>query len=676
MKNKKKILSLIACLSLLSSCNKTSPSSSSCSVTTSTPTSIITPSKSNEVLSQELFNKYAITSKNNVNTLTGFKDDIEDEYLNIETLIIPETINDVDLTTLECKNGGTFSKFSKIKKIVIQQNITKINSYSFETTSSPFTCLPNLESIEIKNNPNFYVKGNCLIRNDDNQSPIVCGWKDVIIPTEITSINSYAFSANYNVTSVTLHKDINNIKSNAFKFMYNLNNINLNGNTYFILEEGTNILYQPATDSTTAIVLAAWGDAIVPNGVNTLSVQSQKSLKSIDLTKSTSLTSISTNGFAYTNLEKVFIPKNIKIINTNAFSYMKQLKEIMVAPDNNLFKVEGNCLYSIENKSIIAGYGDVEIPNDINLNGYLRNCQTITSIKLGDNTTLNSGYLFSGINDGREVKDFFKLVDNENNTKYRVKNNCLVSDPDTDKEKVLVALPDENGNIVLPDSAKILDCYFQGDLNKGIGLNSIVFNEGLEEITTLNYNLGYQTNITKINLPSTIKNLTNGLTYVSLFARLDKITEVTIGSDGSNQNNYYSVEGNCLIQKGATPDKDIIVFGYGDVVIPERIKDISNNPFEHNFSITSLTLHNEITNIGRLTFDNINGYLNGYLKDYSSFDTIKFKGSIADFKKVRSTKEDYSFYSNLKAYSDITVIFETEDGVKEYKMSDLETVDE
>ena len=108
MKNKKKILSLIACLSLLSSCNKTNPSNKSCSVTNSTPTTVNPtptpehiPSKSDEELNKELFENYAII--NSSNSLIDFKDNIPEEYLNLKILIIPETVNNVKLTSITAR---------------------------------------------------------------------------------------------------------------------------------------------------------------------------------------------------------------------------------------------------------------------------------------------------------------------------------------------------------------------------------------------------------------------------------------------------------------------------------------------------------------------------------------------------------------------------------------------
>ena len=95
MKTKKRVLSTILSLSslLLVGCNKTSPSSSSCSVKTSTPTSVNpTPTKTVEELNKELFENYAITTENSsidgTLNLSGFKDDIPEEYLNLETIII------------------------------------------------------------------------------------------------------------------------------------------------------------------------------------------------------------------------------------------------------------------------------------------------------------------------------------------------------------------------------------------------------------------------------------------------------------------------------------------------------------------------------------------------------------------------------------------------------------
>ena len=282
MKNKNKILSLIACLSLLSSCNKSVDPSSSCSVTTSTPTSTVTPSvtKTVEELNNELFENYA--NVNSSGSLISFKDNIPEEYLNLETIIIPEEISTRKIYTIDSKSGGTFSQFTNVRTIIIPPTINNIFfSTNSASSSSPFNNLPKLENIKVDGNDWYYSKGNCLIEREwtgstfENRQPngelaLVCGWGDVEIPTEVTTIRDYAFANNSSITSIKLHDKVEITKSNetafgmhsyAFKFLSNLKEITIDEkNNLYAIDEGTNILYLKENKT----IIAGWGDVKIP----------------------------------------------------------------------------------------------------------------------------------------------------------------------------------------------------------------------------------------------------------------------------------------------------------------------------------------------------------------------------------------------------------------------------
>ena len=682
MKNKKKILALIACLSLLSSCNKGTSSNSSCSITNSTPSSV-TPSKTIEELNKELFENYGNFTTLNDSTLkfTSFKSDIPDNLLNLETIIIPETVNGIILSQIEHVENGNFRSFKNVKTIKIPSTIDNIiYTENDQSLASPFMNLPNLENIEVDSeNERYYTSGNCLIekgfkivngdRNPTGEFVIVCGWKDVEIPEEITNIRNHCFANCLSINTIKLNSTIrgSNIGIYSFRYLDNLKDVDLNGNTNFY-KEGNCLYYINDNVSKTYTLLSAWGDAILPTGFISLNLNACRAVSSIDLTKCATLTTFGKDAFRNTLLESVHIPTSVTTMDNSSLKYMRKLKEVTV-DENSIYKVNGNCIYT--GGDLYAAWGDVVIPEELSAiaNG-LQNSQSITSVKLSNsyNYTLSGNIAFSGINEDRDVKDFFKLVDNENNTMYRVKSNCLVIYPDTNNEEVICALPDDDGNIILPSTAKKLSASLRSYLNDSKGIRSITLNEGLTTIAATSY-FNIYNDITKINLPSTLKQISysNSAAFLSY---MPKLTELTIGNDGNNENEYFKIENNCLIKKGKNSSGmddsslDTIIFAYKDAVIPERIKKLTNYTFYRNDAITSLTLHNKLTSFTSDTFHSITT---------SSFKTINFKGTLTEFKtNVGST----SLYTALKRYSSTTVNFIDESGniIESHLMTELENL--
>ena len=133
MKNKKKILSLIACLSLLSSCNRGTSSNSSCSITTSTPTSSV-PTPEPEVINPF---DYVETNKtlNDTLNITSFNSSLTDEMkLKITELIIPEEINGVKVTSFGSDLlQGTSSYLKAINYIGTVDDIKQQQVFSTKT---------------------------------------------------------------------------------------------------------------------------------------------------------------------------------------------------------------------------------------------------------------------------------------------------------------------------------------------------------------------------------------------------------------------------------------------------------------------------------------------------------------------------------------------------------------
>ena len=450
MKNKKKILSLIACLSLLSSCNRGTSSNSSCPITNSTPTSSITPDvePSIEELNQELFENYAIFTNytNGKIRLDGFKSDMPERLLNLEAIIIPESINGNEISVIINSSDYTFGNFKKVKSIKIPSTVQYIITSNTSSISSPFTRLSYLENIEVDSNNHWYSsKGNCLISTTDNL--IVCGWGNVEIPDGITSIRNYCFYNNYSITSIKLNKNINNIASSSFKGLTQLNNIDVNGNTNYTVEG--NVFFSSNNNT----VYAAYGHVDYPVRMGTLDVSSNPSVTSITLTNGV-LNRFAQYALRETLIEEITIPASVTYLPEYSFTGTSKLKKITIDKNNTKYACSNNCVYNISTMEIIGGCGDVIIPEGITeiKETSFHGCTSITSIYFPSSISSikNTGGQFGGLN-GLNLK----LSISEKNLNYKVENNCLMKVEGSDNI-VINALPNnDTGDIILPTSATI-----------------------------------------------------------------------------------------------------------------------------------------------------------------------------------------------------------------------------
>ena len=640
MRNSKKLLSLIACLSLLSSCNKNGPSESNTSnsntiisTPTSNPTSIPEPEK--EV---NPFDYAETTSINDKLYLTSFNSSLTDEMkLKITELRIPSEINGKTLIGFGVSNAyPTILKgFDNLRKIYIPKTIQSFyytTNNSVISNSSSFDYLPSLEEIEleIREDDNLIIpdvtledgtvrSSNCLLQKQISNNPsyqILCGWKDVIIPEldNLTSIRELAFTNKLSVTSVTIGRNIKSIGKSSFLRNPNLKEIILKDSNFKI--DG-NVLYDA-----NGVIYAAWGDVIVPSSITKLTDSKYSSTTDSNFQNFYSVTTIT-------------IPEDSKLtsIGGSAFSYLPNLIDIKLLKSESKYKVEPNtnCLYDSETKEIIAGWGDVKVPESIT--ELKPSCFTydlsMKSIYIHDKVTSISGYqLFSGINTDRQLDDYLKIEISKDNEVISYVDNCIIMKEKDDGTEVnlISAYPDKEGNVKIPSNVTRIssDTFLYGN-NLSL-IKNIEFNEGLISIDTAQLFASGCKNITKLELPSTLQKVTTNSAFgYSSFRSLSGLEEVTIRG-GNNQ--YFEIpEGtNCLIQKGATVDENKIILGWGNVVLPSKevIKRCGKGLFYDNTSITSITWNRKdiIVTLNDEQFAGLGG-VNSRLEAFNYVGTIE-----------------------------------------------------
>ena len=645
MKNKKKILSLIACLSLLSSCNRGTSSNSSCSITTSTPNSV-TPSKTVEELNKELFENYAFTSTLSDGSLrlTGFKDDILEEYLNLETLIIPETINGVALTEIGNIENGTFSKLSNVKIIKIPASITNIFfSTKYSSRPSAFMNLPNLENIEVdSNNKWYYSKGNCLIEKewnmvDGNRVPtgtftIVSGWQNVDVPEEITKIRNYAFSKLTSIKSIHLPSTITEIvagsttatvQSNAFKYLDTLESITIDeNNNKFKVEEGTNVLYGIDDKK----IYAAGHEIKVPSIISTL---------------------VADNFANFDSINKMYIPNNVLFPSSSpylVFRSMNNLKEVVV-DDNRSdgYKIEPgtNVLYDSNKNIFIYGWGDIIIPSSITTlnssNTSLYFSYSVTSIDFNQVTT-TKGRLIQEMLNLTKIKFRNVATDIEPGFFYHCPNlqeviseseNVIVNDPYiTNKDGVILQFYNlkNKTELIFPDYITSLPDSFLAAGTVASNLEKIVFNEGIKTIGMDGRAVLKSSKIKELVIPNSVEKISNLIFYYLYSLESFKVN-----------NDFYECENNLLFDKKANK----FISGFGNV-------DLSNEKDLNQF----IDLDSNYIKLGELTISNKLTTLYEKNFQYSKFTAINFIGNEEEFKTCANSL----LFTNLKNKNSSTTV--------------------
>lgn len=196
-----------------------------------------------------------------------------------------------------------------LKSIIIPKNVKSISSCAF-------TQKTYLSSIAVdKDNPWYDSRNDCNAIIETSSNTLVVGCKNTVIPNEILVIEDNAFNGCYQIRSITIPKGVTKIGNNAFNGCLNLQ-------------------YFGIPDSVTQIGDYAFKD-----------------------TRPSSYLSIT-------------IPKKVKSIGTGVFSYTS-INRIEVDPDNPWYDSRNNCNAIIETASnkLIAGCRNTDVPDDVNAIG-------------------------------------------------------------------------------------------------------------------------------------------------------------------------------------------------------------------------------------------------------------------------------------------------------------------
>jgi len=338
-----------------------------------------------------------------------------DENTEITELVIPD-----DMTSIP---NYVFSGCSGLTSVTIPNSVTSIGSDAFRGCSGlKKVIVPNIDikkwcSIKFGDyyaNPLYYAHH---LYSDDNTEIT-----KLIIPNDVTSINSYAFYGCSGLTSVTIPNSVTSIGNYAFSRCSGLKSITWNAKNYPAFSSySSNPFYSIRTQITEFIICDDM------TSIPSYMCYEMSNLKSVTIPNS--VTSIGYSAFyGCSGLTSVTIPNSVTSIGSHAFSACSSLKKVIV-PNidiknwcsikfdnyyaNPLYYARH--LYSDENTEITelvipddvtsigalafywcSGLSSVIIPNSVTSIGYsaFYGCSGLTSVTIPNSVTSIGSYAF------------------------------------------------------------------------------------------------------------------------------------------------------------------------------------------------------------------------------------------------------------------------------------------
>ena len=314
---------------------------------------------------------HGLTSITIPNSVTSIGKEAFYECVSLTSVTIPNSV-----TTI---GDWTFAFCISLTSVTIPNSVTSIGGdaflevlnvvYSGSATGAPWGAKYF----------NGYVDGYLVYSDETKTTLVACATAargEIIIPNSVTSIENYAFSGCYDLTSIVIES----------------------GNTVYDSRNNCNAIIETATNT----LIAGCQNTIIPNSVTSIGERAFSGCTGLtSITIPNSVTSIGIRAFAYcSSLTSVTIPNSVTSIGGDAFLEVLNVVysgSATGAPwGAKCFNgyVDGYLVYSDETKTTLiacatAAQGKIIIPNSVTSIGdqAFYDCSRLTSVIIGNSVT-------------------------------------------------------------------------------------------------------------------------------------------------------------------------------------------------------------------------------------------------------------------------------------------------
>ena len=416
----------------------------------------------------------------------------------LKTIVIPSTVKEIA--------ANAFSYNTTLENVVMQEGVTKIGYSAFKKCTS-LQKIDMPQSLNVIGEESFsycsslkYIKLPDNVKNIENVVFQYCtGLEKIDLPKNLVGIGYAAFRGCESLKSLYLPASVNSIEPSAFSQTSSLTDIQIDSNNKsYAVSNG--IIYD--INKTKIVFVSALNKNVT-------------SLKIEDTVQDLTGTQLFMN---CSNLQEVILPSSLKIFGGNVFEGRDYINKITISSSNQNFIVQDNMLLSKDGTKLYyatSGRSTLNIPDtvkeiclasiqgfkisEIRFDGNVekideqfgKNLQGLTKIYIGTNVKdINANF-----KDYALIPNKLSFKVDLSNPNYKVLNNCIL----TKDGKKMITYVNDVSEVNVPEGVEII------------------------------YNLALGENISKVTLPSTIKEIKNmygiGIESIDIPSSIETISE-------------------------------------------------------------------------------------------------------------------------------------------------------